>query len=87
MVDANANVLHMGTDTQVDAHSDLYLAFAEMIIALMDGKLITKLRFPQAVVILFLIAKFCVCPATKRPKVTVDIDLKSKNYRKEFGDV
>ena len=74
MVDASANAHLTDTDTQADALKDLCGINAETTIALTVGKLIIKLQFPPAVVILFPIARFCVCPVTKRLVLMVATD-------------
>ena len=70
----SANAHLIVTDTQADVPKDLCGISAEMIIALTAGKLITKLQFPPEAVIPFLIARFCVCLATRRPVPTVAAD-------------
>ena len=72
--DASVNAHLTDTDTQADALKDLCGISVEMTIALTVGKRITKLQFPPAVVMPFPIARFCVCPATKRPVLTVATD-------------
>ena len=71
---ASASVPPTDTATQADAPKGLCLTFAETTTALTDGKPITKLRFPPVAAIRFPTARFCVCPATKRPALTVDTD-------------
>ena len=71
---ASASVSPTDTATQADAPKGLCLTFAETTTALTDGKPITKLRFPPVVAMRFPTARFCVCPATKRPALTVDTD-------------
>ena len=87
MADVSASVILTDMDTQADALKDLCGISAETIIVLTVGKLITKLQFLPAVVILFPIARFYVCLATRRPVLTADTDFKSKIHRKEFGNV
>ena len=72
--DASASVPLTGTDIQADVHKGLCGINVEMIIAFTLGKLITKQQFPRAAAIPFPIARFCVCPVTKRPVLTVGAD-------------
>ena len=68
----NVNTHLTVTDIRADAHKDFCGINEAMTVVVTDGKLITKQPFPRVVAITFLIARYCVYPATKRPILTAD---------------